>query len=40
MAFAIAGTRIPGIEIQDAEVVNKSFPNFWETLEEMGVKTQ
>jgi 3-phosphoshikimate 1-carboxyvinyltransferase len=41
MAFAIAGTKIPdGITIKNPDVVNKSFPNFWEKLEEIGVKIQ
>ena len=30
MAFAIAGTKIPGILINNPEVVSKSFPEFWE----------
>lgn len=38
MAFAIAGIRIPGVVINDPEVVNKSFPGFWETLGKIGVK--
>lgn len=38
MAFAIAGTRIPGVVINDPNVVNKSFPEFWEKLEEIGIK--
>jgi len=29
MAFAVAGLRIPGIEIDDAECVSKSNPEFW-----------
>lgn len=37
MAFAIAGTRIPGVVINNPEVVNKSFPGFWRKLEEIGV---
>jgi len=38
MAFAVAGTRIQGVVINDPEVVNKSFPGFWKKLEEIGVK--
>ncbi len=38
MAFAVAGTRIPGVVINDPEVVSKSFPDFWKKLEEIGVK--
>ncbi len=32
MAFAVAGMHLPGIVIHHPEVVNKTFPNFWETL--------
>lgn len=39
MAFAVAGARIPGVTINNPEVVNKSFPEFWGTIEELGVKT-
>lgn len=30
MAFAVAGTHLPGIVIRHPEVVSKTFPNFWE----------
>ncbi len=30
MSFAVAGLRIPGIEILNPACVKKSFPNFWE----------
>ncbi len=33
MAFALIGLRVPGIEIEDPDVVAKSFPGFWDTLE-------
>jgi len=39
MAFAVAGVRIPGMEIVNPEVVNKSFPEFWTYLNNIGVKT-
>lgn len=32
MAFAVAGTYFPGITICHPEVVNKTFPTFWEVL--------
>ena len=32
MAFAVAGTKLPGMKIRDPEVVNKTFPTFWEKL--------
>ena len=40
MAFAVAGSRIPGIEIQNPNVVNKSFPNFWKTLQKIGIQLE
>jgi len=33
MAFAILGLVTPGIVIRDREVVNKSFPSFWQALD-------
>ena len=38
MSFAIAGARVPGVIIQDPQVVSKSFPEFWETLNQLGVQ--
>lgn len=32
MAFAVAGTKLPGMMIRDPDVVNKTFPTFWSTL--------
>lgn len=32
MAFAVAGTHVPGIVIEHPEVVNKTFPDFWKKL--------
>lgn len=32
MSFALLGTRISGIEIEEPEVVAKSFPDFWRVL--------
>lgn len=32
MSFAIAGTKMPGMKIIDPDVVNKTFPSFWEKL--------
>ncbi len=37
MAFAMAGCKIRGVKILEPEVVSKSFPDFWEKLEGMGV---
>ena len=33
MAFAIAGQRHPGITVDDADCVAKSYPGFWDALE-------
>ena len=33
MSFAMAGTMIPGIIIDNPECVNKSYPNFWKDFE-------
>jgi 3-phosphoshikimate 1-carboxyvinyltransferase len=30
MAFAVAGLAAPGVTIDDAEVVEKSYPSFWD----------
>lgn len=38
MSFAMLGARLPRIEIQHPEVVNKSFPSFWKALEQVGIK--
>jgi 3-phosphoshikimate 1-carboxyvinyltransferase len=40
MAFAIAGAKIPGMQIESPEVVSKSFPEFWQKLSETGIKIQ
>lgn len=40
MAFSIAGAKIPGVVINDSEVVSKSFPGFWKKLEEVGVRLE
>jgi 3-phosphoshikimate 1-carboxyvinyltransferase len=38
MSFALAGTKIPGVVINNPNVVNKSFPEFWDKLEKLGVQ--
>ena len=38
MSFAVIGTRIHGIRILNHECINKSFPDFFNTLESIGVK--
>lgn len=35
MSFALAGLRIVGVEIQDPQCVNKTFPDFFDRLERM-----
>ncbi len=37
MAFAVTGLRVPGIKIRDPDCVQKSFPSFWESWQEIGV---
>ena len=39
MAFAMAGVKIPGMVIENPEVVGKSFPEFWKKLKGLGIKT-
>jgi 3-phosphoshikimate 1-carboxyvinyltransferase len=39
MAFAIAGSRIQNMVINHPEVVSKSFPEFWSTMEEIGIRS-
>lgn len=38
MSFAIAGSRLNSMSIQNSEVVNKTFPEFWNVLQSTGVK--
>lgn len=40
MAFAVAGAKIPNMIINKPTVVNKSFTNFWETIETLGMKVE
>ena len=35
MSFAVAGLAIPGVKIKGERCVDKSFPGFWETLQEL-----
>ena len=39
MAFAVLGTKIAGMEIRNPDVVSKTYPAFWETLNSIGIKT-
>jgi 3-phosphoshikimate 1-carboxyvinyltransferase len=38
MSFAVAGLRIPGIEIMNPMCVSKSFPNFWDEFSKLEQK--
>lgn len=40
MAFAVAGTRLDGMIIENPSVVNKTFPSFWDELEAITTKEQ
>jgi 3-phosphoshikimate 1-carboxyvinyltransferase len=35
MSFAVAGLVTEGMKIENHECVNKSFPEFWETLDRL-----
>jgi len=37
MSFAILASRAPGLRIEEPAVVDKSFPNFWRELENLGI---
>jgi 3-phosphoshikimate 1-carboxyvinyltransferase len=37
MSFAVAGALLKGMEIDDPEVVNKTYPEFWTDLKTLGV---
>lgn len=36
MAMATAGTRVPGLEVANPKVVNKTWPAFWDLLDALG----
>lgn len=38
MSLALIGLKIKGIKIKNPEVVNKSFPGYWDKLRDIGVK--
>jgi 3-phosphoshikimate 1-carboxyvinyltransferase len=40
MSFAVAGAKLEGILINDPDVVNKTFPEFWNKLAELGIKIE
>lgn len=40
MAFAIAGTKLEGMIINNLDAVTKTFPDFWKKLNSIGIKTE
>ncbi len=38
MSFAVAGSQLPGMTIQNPDVVSKTFPGFWQQLSNIGIK--
>jgi 3-phosphoshikimate 1-carboxyvinyltransferase len=40
MSFALAGFRLENMIIQNPEVTAKSFPEFWETLQQLGLQVE
>jgi 3-phosphoshikimate 1-carboxyvinyltransferase len=40
MCFAMAGARLPGIRIQEPACVSKTYPDFWDDLQRVGVQVR
>lgn len=40
MCFGMAGVRLPGLHIQDPSCVSKTYPEFWNDLQSLGVTVQ
>lgn len=40
MAFAVVGAKLKGMEIRNPEVVTKTFPDFWDKLNDIGIETK
>lgn len=40
MAFAVLAAKISGMQIENPDVVQKSFPDFWETLAQLGIEPE
>jgi 3-phosphoshikimate 1-carboxyvinyltransferase len=40
MAFAVAGSKLAGMQIEDPAVVAKTFPDFWNKLASIGIETE
>jgi len=37
MAFAVAGSVLPGVKIEHPEVSAKTYPGFWDDLKKLGI---
>jgi 3-phosphoshikimate 1-carboxyvinyltransferase len=37
MAFAVAGAKLPGLAIRNPEVVSKTYPEFWQDFQQLGI---
>jgi len=37
MSFAMMAAKVPGMQIEEPQVVEKSFPTFWDTLSSIGI---
>jgi 3-phosphoshikimate 1-carboxyvinyltransferase len=40
MSFAAAGAKLAGMEINDPDIVSKTFPDFWEKINSISIKTE
>ena len=40
MSLALIGAKVPGVVIEDADVVSKSFPNYFDTLATVGIQSK
>jgi 3-phosphoshikimate 1-carboxyvinyltransferase len=40
MSFALIGIKLPGIIIDDAQAVEKSFPLYWSYMDAVGLKSE
>lgn len=40
MSFAVAGAKLNGMKINDPDVVNKTFPEFWHKINMLGIKSK
>lgn len=38
MCFGMAGARLPGVQVQDPACVSKTYPEFWDDLQRLGVQ--